>query len=476
MIFSSQPGNLDGLSNEQAIKHLANHLRKMQEELEYRLANLDSSNIGEINADDTNIFAQGKNINNIITDQEGRMSQFQMTVEGFNNTVSEYGKSVTQFQQTVDGFRMTVDNYGNKVSEYTQTVDGFTKTVTDYEKGVSQYKQTVDGFTTQVSNYEKQYSSWEQTVEGFNQTVSDYEKGYSTWEQTVDGFTQQVSDYEGAVSGYQQAVDGFKWTVDNLQTTMGTTLKLDETGLYIIDQDGNVVMISGSQIDATTIRVSNLYGKNIYLKSQDKSDIGWFSVTGGTSAENAVELFSTGALRLIGRDGDAFLGSYNGYATLSGARGNTSQGNFFPSASDTYTLGTSYYKWSDIYAVNGEITTSDREKKNSIDYNMERYEKFFDLLKPCSYKLNSGTSDRIHVNMISQDVEEALAEAGLTSKDFAGFIKSPRKDKDGNKIEGEYDYALRYSEFVGLCIAEIQKLKGRIEELERKEQDNGQAG
>lgn len=531
MIFSSQLGKLDGLSDEQALKSISNHLRKMQEELEYRLAHLDSSNISEINADETNIFfAQGENINNIISDQEGRMSQFEQTVEGFKMTVSEYGKSVSQYEQTVEGFRTTVDNYENKVSEYEQTVDGFTTKVTDYEKGVSEYKQTVEGFTTQVSNYENQYSYWEQTVEGFtqqvsdyekgysvwtqtvegfNQTVKDYEEGYSSWEQTVEGFTQQVSDYENKVSEYKQTVEGFNTTVrdyeegyssweqtvkgftqqvSDYETALSTTLKMDASGVYVTDQDGNTVTIQGSQIDARTINadeilVDNLYGEIIYLNYSEYNqytggygyeDAGYFRVTGGTSAEYAIELFSYGALRMVARDGDAFVGSYDGYVTLSGAYGNTSQGNFFPSSTGDYSLGTSSYHWSEVYADTQEISTSDREKKNSIDYDTEVYGKLFDLLKPCSFKLNNGTGDRRHVGMISQDVEEALAAAGLTSKDFAGFVKSPRTG--GNESEGGYDYALRYGEFIGMCIAEIQKLKTRVEELERKERDDEQAG
>ena len=63
--------------------------------------------------------------------------------------------------------------------------------------------------------------------------------------------------------------------------------------------------------------------------------------------------------------------------------------------------------------------------------------------------------------MIDQDVEEAMTDAGLTSLDFAGFIKSPDEE-----AESGYIYSLRYEEFIAMCIWEIQKIKQRLDRSE----------
>ena len=60
------------------------------------------------------------------------------------------------------------------------------------------------------------------------------------------------------------------------------------------------------------------------------------------------------------------------------------------------------------------------------------------------------------MGMIAQDVEQALAECGIPTSDFAGFIKI------------EDSYALRYGEFIALLIDQVQKLKARVRELEVK--------
>lgn len=152
-----------------------------------------------------------------------------------------------------------------------------------------------------------------------------------------------------------------------------------------------------------------------------------------------------------------------------------SNGNFCPTEDDEQLLGKSTRLWQGLYAGNATIQTSDRRKKNSIAYDMGKYEEFFGLLKPTQYKLNNGDSGRYHVGFISQDVEEAMEAAGLGSLDFAGFIKSPvhevelkNGDYDTTTPIIDYKYALRYGEFVALNTHMIQKMMKRIEELEVK--------
>ena len=176
--------------------------------------------------------------------------------------------------------------------------------------------------------------------------------------------------------------------------------------------------------------------------------------------------------------------TYNdNYAVHCTSRGVTLVGDYdFRAATNLYcmtnggaSLGTSRYHWDTVFADTGEINTSDRRKKNRIDYDMARYEEFFCLLRPTQYKMNNGKNGRFHIGFIAQDIEEALEIAGLTSADFAGFIKSPIHEKE--LPNGEYDesapvtdyhYALRYQEFTALNTHMIQKMMQRIDELEKR--------
>ena len=104
--------------------------------------------------------------------------------------------------------------------------------------------------------------------------------------------------------------------------------------------------------------------------------------------------------------------------------------------------------------------TSDRTKKFNIEEQSEVYSRVFDRLVPVTFKYNNGTSDRTHLGLIAQDVEDAVLAEGLTTQEFAPVVYS--FDKDGNKV----NYGIRYEELVSLCIHEIQKLKSRLEKTD----------
>ena len=148
-------------------------------------------------------------------------------------------------------------------------------------------------------------------------------------------------------------------------------------------------------------------------------------------------------------------------------------GYFRPNYDNYYSLGNSSYRWGNIYSSTGSIITSDRNEKNTISrIDREKAKDFVMGLIPSSYKYNSGTSDRRHCGFIAQDVEDLMHTLGIESKDFAGFIKSPKTKTVNEKtleeeiIPDEYTYALRYDEFVAPAIAVIQEHEVRIRELE----------
>ena len=153
---------------------------------------------------------------------------------------------------------------------------------------------------------------------------------------------------------------------------------------------------------------------------------------------------------------------------------------FGVNATNACNLGSTSHRWNNIYAVNGTIQTSDRNKKNSITpLDDEETKNLIMGLIPSHYKMNTGT--RTHYGLIAQDVEELLDKLNISSTDFAGFIKSPKtitkyEDENGNKlkkpiteiVEGEYEYSLRYDEFISPMIKMIQMQQNTIETQQKK--------
>lgn len=148
--------------------------------------------------------------------------------------------------------------------------------------------------------------------------------------------------------------------------------------------------------------------------------------------------------------------------------------NFRPYGSNT-SCGTSDGLWSSVWASTGTIQTSDIRKKNSIENLDSRYIQLFDNLNVKRFKMNNGTSDRYHLGFIAQEVEDCLTTANITSKEFAGFVKDPiyssvldNGDYDIESDIVDYNYFLRYDEFIPLLVLKIKELESKIVELSEK--------
>lgn len=195
--------------------------------------------------------------------------------------------------------------------------------------------------------------------------------------------------------------------------------------------------------------------------------------------------------RLIGMNSkdNVHMGDYNGdnispvYIHARGKQYNFTDEAFCPNVTNDVTLGGASKLWKTVYAKTGTINTSDRTKKHDIKDLTEVYEKLFLKLQPKSFIFNDG--DRVHIGAISQDVEDAMHELGMSAEDFAGFCKDIQYDyreynDDGTPVEESryiitdadgnpvYDYALRYQDFIFLTIHMVQKLFIKIEKIENE--------
>lgn len=211
--------------------------------------------------------------------------------------------------------------------------------------------------------------------------------------------------------------------------------------------------IDGSKLMTGTVMASQLLGGYVGLLDSSERTVGGISIA-YTSTGYGIELSSnTGGIR-INAAGNFWVDAYPGSLGITSS-GIVCGNDCVPYSSGRYSLGAGGLYWTDIYAENDVINTSDRSRKKNIQYGLDRYSALFDRLRPVSYQLTDGRSGRTHLGLIAQDVEDALMELGISTKEFAGFVKSPRAD-------GGYDYALRYGELIALLIREVQELKRRV--------------
>jgi len=163
-----------------------------------------------------------------------------------------------------------------------------------------------------------------------------------------------------------------------------------------------------------------------------------------------------------------------------------------PAADNSFSNGKSGARWSEVWAANGTINTSDRNKKENIEETKLGLN-FVLALKPVSWKWKNEPSKqverinykkvydekgnfktleqeilidvipekvykRLHHGFVNQDIEDLLNDMGINTNDFSGFIK----DKETN------ERALRYESFIAPMVKAIQELKQEIDELKSK--------
>lgn len=150
-----------------------------------------------------------------------------------------------------------------------------------------------------------------------------------------------------------------------------------------------------------------------------------------------------------------------------------SVGSIIPEVGGNGDLGSTANYWDGgyfdkLYSTSGEAgTRSDIKAKNSINYDISKYDSIFDNLKPVSYKYNSGTSGRTHLGFIAQDIQEAISAANLTDKDCSiVVIDGEGFDKTEGKVidEAKAYYYIRPGQLHALEVRQIQLLKAQVKQ------------
>lgn len=426
------------LTQEQSVDEkfgvITNYLYMLLEQLRYSMANLGRANIND---------AEFNSIADTITqpvfirieDVEGNVSSLQITAQSLTSRISDAEGNISAIDQYAKGIKLSVKN-GAESSTITLTSGGtqissqtikMTGLVTF--SGLAGGTTTIDGACIKTGTINAQRLNLTGAV-----SFSDLNAAAQA---RITGAESAAASAQATASGAQSAVNG--WTYP------GSTY------------------IDGGKIMTGTVKASTLAGGMIQLLESSGTPVGYFTIAstgagfgiGITTTIGGIRITSSGNIWLTSNQGSESLGMADGYISC-GA-------DTMPRDDGIHSLGRAAYRWAQVYAASSEIVTSDREEKNTINYDLARYDALFDALKPCSYRYNNGKSGRTHTGLIAQDVEQAMADIGMESTEFAGFIREQGEDRTR--------YALRYEELIPLCIRQIQALKRRVGDLEGGKSD-----
>lgn len=441
--FSALDQNLPRFTGEETterkVQVIQDYLYQLLEALRYAMNNLDTRNFNQIEWDKF-LDGYGSGLTDPIykqlSDAEGNLTKLEVTAKGLQMQITNNAGDIHNLSVTAGELTSQIANNTGDISTLKQTAQSLSSTISNAQGDISTLQQTASSLTSQISSASGNISVLQQTASNLSFSISNAQNNIYNLQLTANGLSSTVADTQGRVSIVEQTVNGL--TIYNPYT--GQT------------------QINGGMIETSQMRLDRLFGNSVFLMTPYGEIATEIRTTGASTARTSFDLWAR-AVRINSNEGDLYLHSDMAFVTLAGAQGNTCIGNFYPNQGGMYSCGMGWSPWSDIYANNSMIQTSDREAKEDIVYGLTRYNALFDTLRPVSFRFRDGTSGRTHLGLISQDVEAALEAAGLTDVEFAGFVRSAEP-------EGKVRYGLRYGEFIAMLIEQVQSLKARVSALE----------
>jgi len=203
--------------------------------------------------------------------------------------------------------------------------------------------------------------------------------------------------------------------------------------------------------------IKGLGGGNVYLNMDLWYDSGYYSwqISGGISfIKIATHVIPSTNLTydLGGPGGIASIYWRNLYVQqIIGSGTLMIASHIRPSIDNTYACGINGARWTQVWAVNGIIQTSDGNDKENIQ-ECELGLDFINDLKPKKYNWKGEKGN--HYGIVAQDLEETLNKHACC--DFKGLHK-PEDEKD--------KYGINYSQLIPILIKSVQELSAEVERL-----------
>lgn len=249
------------------------------------------------------------------------------------------------------------------------------------------------------------------------------------------------------ISGVLTAGSGSKignWNVTNSSIYNGSSTFGDSSGMYFgssgLSLGSTFQVTSGGECTASNI---NITGGSLSIGGVDDT----FHAIVSSSGCKFGMIYCKGIAAYDGTGGFRF--KTNGDTEL--------YNNLIPLYNMRQSLGDSTHTWAQVYVQGGVVETSDYNQKKDIVLCSDNYSDIIDDLDVVTYKFIKNTSDRTHVGIIAQQVEQAVLDKNMTTQDFAGVCIDT--DEDGNST-----YAVRYGEISMLHLANYKRYKAKTDE------------
>jgi hypothetical protein len=297
------------------------------------------------------------------------------------------------------------------------------------------------GTQTQATGSYSLALGYKTTASGYYATAMGY-KTTAAYSATAMGYQTSASGMHSTALGYLTSTTGVSSLATGSQTkaiqpssaSFGKYTKADGSAAVAMGQNTtakSVATLVIGRYNDTTVYNSSSYrtwypADPLFICGNGSADnsrsnaftiykSGLADVSGTLRVTNSTTPTSGAGVELLYSSGIGYLYAYDRtgstYKPLS-----IYSGLVRPITDNSYTLGSSSYRWTAVYAINGTIQTSDQRMKENITPLSEGLETILNL-NPVSFNWKNQTDKGKHIGLIAQEVQVLIPEVVDTGDD-----------------------------------------------------------
>ena len=319
-------------------------------------------------------------------------------------------------------------------SELSQTANNI-RTEVSGEYATKNELQTVSSSITQTANSIR--SEVSQTYE----TKENAEENYTNLSSTITQTATEISSVVSQKVGKSEVISSINQTAEDITISAN---KVNISGVITAINNNTSTTINGNKIKTGSITASQIASNTITSAKVNSSII----TTSNFSAQSiSASKITSGSLT----SSNVKIGSWNINGT--GIRSSTAE--LYPTYFGYRQSSSSGWSSTSWYSVGVAANQySDKKLKKNIKKLDEKYNKFFDDLKPVDFNFKKKSDDKKHIGFIAQDIQKAQKDNDL--EDLSLVYKND-----------EY-LCLDKREIIALNTWQIQLLKKEIKELKKE--------
>ena len=288
---------------------------------------------------------------------DGLSSSIDLELEQIRLEVQGAEDAISYLELDLDGISARIEDAEGNISNLELTTEDFNVRISDAEGGISELELTASAFGIRIDAAEGAISYLELGLEGLSTRIEDVEGNVSELQLTTEDFSVRISDAEGSVAEIYLTIGGFTVVDDDGETKIkGGSIETDSISANALHLGGMLAVykeVFGDTAGGYLGYDSGFLGKTGGIGIRSSNEFSQMVCTDiaarlsySDDGRHVTQVVCGQELALSSVTSIQFSVGGNVNAVVAGI----DEEAFYP-ANSSLTIGTSQYRWADVYAA-----------------------------------------------------------------------------------------------------------------------------